>query len=156
MRQVWAPSLPAPSSFYSRLTLTPLAILSFFSPLPLFQTLQSKMLLPVGSSHCEMYECGEKWMANSINSNIPEAMLCYQWHCDGCLMHCLHAQPQFFLAAPTELLASVGYWWWGVVWWTWWRNELHKFIRLWRGLVLWAVYAICCDLYLQNDSYWSF
>ena len=45
--------------------------------------------LPVGSSHGEMYERGEKWMANSIKSIIPEAAPCYQRHCKGVLMHCL-------------------------------------------------------------------
>lgn len=70
-------------------------------------TLQSQAVwLPVGSSHGEMYERGEKWMANSIKSIIPEAVPCYQRRCKGVLMHCLRAQPRP-LPTPTEIKVVV-------------------------------------------------
>ena len=85
--------------------------------------------LPVGSSHGEMYERGEKWMANSIKSIIPEAAPCYQWHCKGVLMHCLACSA---LPPPHSLRnqsccgpGGVG----GG------RDKLHRLIRDQRGLV---------------------
>lgn len=81
-------------------------LLSFCPPPPLSDSSITSVWLPVGSSHCEMYECREKWMANSIKSIIPEAPQCYQQHCKGVLMHCLHAQPRP-LPTPTEIKVVV-------------------------------------------------
>lgn len=66
-------------------------------------------------------------MANSIKSIIPEAAPCYQRHCKGVLMHCLHAH-SCPLPTPTEIKVVVvrggGE-----------RDELHRLIRDQRGLV---------------------
>lgn len=64
----------------------------FLSTTPASDSSITTLWLPVGSSHSEMYEHGEKWMTNSIKSIIPEAVLCYQRYCKGVLMHCRHAQ----------------------------------------------------------------
>lgn len=45
-------------------------------------------------------------MANSIKSIIPEAAPCYQRHCKGVLMHCLHAH-SCPLPTPTEIKVVV-------------------------------------------------
>lgn len=78
----------------------------FLSTTPSSDSSITSVWLPVGSSHSEMYERGEKWMANSIKSIIPEAAPCYQRHCKGVLMHCLHAQPRP-LPTPTEIKVVV-------------------------------------------------
>lgn len=67
----------------------------FSSTTPASDSSITSVWLPVGSRRGEMYERGEKWMANSIKSIIPEAGPCYQQRCKGVLMHCLHA-----LASP--------------------------------------------------------
>lgn len=83
--------IPAPSFklILSLLDFSP----PFLSTAPTSDSSITSIWLPVGSSHSEMYEHEEKWMANSIKSIIPEAAPCYQQHCKGVLMHCLHAQP---------------------------------------------------------------
>lgn len=97
--------IPAPSFklFLSLFFLPP-----SLSTTPAFDSSITGVWLPVGSSHSEMYEHREKWMANSIKSIIPEAAPCYQQHCKGILMHCLHAQPRPSLfPTPTEIKVVV-------------------------------------------------
>lgn len=94
--------------------LSSLSLSTSTPPAPSSDSSITSVRLPVGSSHCEMYERGEKWMANSIKSIIPGAALCYQQHCKGVLMHCLHAQTHHHLPPSPLLLQKSKLLWFGV------------------------------------------
>lgn len=100
------PLFPHPCFISQARPLTSSLFSLFLSATPSSHSSITSVWLPVGSGHGEMYECGEKWMANSIKSIIPEAAPCYQQHCKGVLMHCLHAQPRP-LPTPTEIKVVV-------------------------------------------------